>query len=87
MEFLKDFNQKLFFQYIHYIKKKKKSLDLDFVMVETTLLIRLAALQELPVITSSNITNCIRCFAYSPRFLEAGGQVEAKIIIAVGEKE
>lgn len=86
MEFLKDFNQKLFFQYIHYIKKKK-SLDLDFVMVETMLLIRLAALQELPVITSSNITNCTWCFAYSPRFLEAGGQVEAKIIIAVGEKE
>lgn len=51
------------------------------------LLIRLAALQELPVITSSNITNCTWCFAYSPRFLEAGGQVEAKIIIAVGEKE
>lgn len=69
MEFLKDFNQKLFFQYTHYIKKKKKNkprLDLDFVMVGTIVLMGLATLQELPVIISSNFTNCIWCFAYSP---------------------
>lgn len=30
MEFLKDFNQKLFFQYTHYIKKKKKQTKIRF---------------------------------------------------------